>query len=241
MAFCINCGQKLAEEAKFCANCGMEVNGNKTHQRKVVYDGELHKCPSCGERLDSFVTVCPVCGYELRGARATSVVNDLVQKLERTKSFTQKSELIQNFYIPNTKEDIYEFIILTTTNIKSNSCAVEAWYVKLEQAYQKAKLSFGNEPEFQYVNQLYSKAKKWRRIKSFVRNVKKSKLLQRVLLGTIGAIMMIAGYFVGSLSGDSDSPYYMLAMVGLFPLIGAFGMDSSNGNTNNNTDENQDD
>ncbi len=47
MAFCINCGQELAEGAKFCASCGNAVdapqNGAK-EQRKTVYDGELHKC-----------------------------------------------------------------------------------------------------------------------------------------------------------------------------------------------------
>ena len=33
MAFCINCGQELAEGAKFCANCGKAVNDNSTSQR----------------------------------------------------------------------------------------------------------------------------------------------------------------------------------------------------------------
>ena len=50
MAFCINCGQELTEDAKFCANCGQAVgNNSSTSQRKTVYDGELHKCPNCGE------------------------------------------------------------------------------------------------------------------------------------------------------------------------------------------------
>lgn len=112
MAFCINCGQELAEGAKFCASCGNAVgasqNGAK-EQRKTVYDGELHKCPNCGEQLGSFVTSCPACGYELRGTKVTSVVNELAQKLERTESVEQKIDLIRNFYIPNTKEDICEF------------------------------------------------------------------------------------------------------------------------------------
>ena len=57
MAFCINCGQELAEGAKFCANCGKAVTGeNTTSQRKTVYEGNLHKCPNCGEVLNSFVT-----------------------------------------------------------------------------------------------------------------------------------------------------------------------------------------
>ena len=47
MAFCINCGQELAEGAKFCASCGNAVDASQNgakEQRKTVYDGELHKC-----------------------------------------------------------------------------------------------------------------------------------------------------------------------------------------------------
>lgn len=237
MAFCIHCGHELLEGARFCANCGKEVNNNNSnHQRKTVYDGELHKCPNCGERLDSFVLICPSCGYELRGARITSVVNELAQKLEKAMSTEQKIDLVRSFYIPNTKEDIYEFFILAISNMNTDGYTADAWYAKLEQAYQKAKLSFGNAPEFQYLNQLYNEAKKTHRTKSITRSIKKSKLLQCLFLGAIGAIMMIIGFFGGSLSGDSDSPFYMIAMIGLFPLIGAFGLGISGGSkeTNNN-------
>ena len=224
MAFCSNCGNKVVEGSKFCNNCGSAVNldeNEKYDKRKTTYDGEIHKCPNCGEILDAFVTVCPTCGYELRGAIVTSVVNELAQKLERTESVEQKIDLIRNFYVPNTKEDIYEFFILATSNMSTGGYDVEAWYAKLEQAYQKAKLSFGNAPEFQYLNQMYSKAKKHQKAQSFTKNIKKSKVLQCLLLGALGAILTIIGFFGGSLSGDPDSPFYMIAMIGLFPIIGA--------------------
>ena len=106
MAFCINCGQELAEGAKFCANCGKAVNNSATTQRKTVYDGELHKCPNCGELLNSFVTNCPTCGYELRSVKTNSPVNELAKKIEKTTSVAEQIELITNFYVPNTREDI---------------------------------------------------------------------------------------------------------------------------------------
>lgn len=240
MAFCINCGQELAEGAKFCANCGKAVNAdNSTAQRKTVYDGELHKCPNCGERLDSFVTICPACGYEVRGAKAASCVNELAQKLERSESIEQKIDLIRNFYIPNTKEDIYEFFILATSNISAGGYDVEAWYAKLEQAYQKARLSFGTAPEFKYLNQLYQKAKKQQRATSITRCVKKSRMLQCLLLGALGAVMMIIGCFGGYLSGDEDSPFYMIGLIGLFPIIGA-GIYALAGVKENNADDSDD-
>ena len=141
MGFCINCGQTLAEGAHFCSNCGFAVGETNTgtSQRKTVYDGELYKCPNCAERLDSFMTVCPTCGYELRGAKGSSVVKEFAEKLEQIESLRtdankvysvigdifgkfnktdeQKINLIRSFSIPNTKEDILEFMILAASNI----------------------------------------------------------------------------------------------------------------------------
>ena len=224
MVYCIHCGQQLPEDAKFCSNCGKTVNGNPTIRRKTIYDGEIHKCPSCGERLDSFVTCCPACGYELRGPKITSVVNDLAQKLEKTDMIEQKIDLIRNFYIPNTKEDIYEFFILAISNINMNGYDVEAWNVKLEQAYQKARFAFGNTQEFQYLSRLYNDTRKRQKASSLTRSVKKSKTVRLFLLGGLGVFMVIIGYFGGSISGNSDSPFYMIALIGLGLLIWAFAL-----------------
>ena len=141
MAYCINCGQELAEGAKFCANCGIAVDVNSsTNQRKTVYDGEIHKCPNCGNILGAYDSVCEVCGYERRGAKAVGSVRELQVKLENLYAkrpqrkvqtiFTQALRggqissvddeivgLISNFSIPNNNEDIMEFIILASSNI----------------------------------------------------------------------------------------------------------------------------
>lgn len=140
MAFCINCGQELAEGANFCANCGKAVNTTPNTQRKTVYDGEIYKCPNCGDILDAYESVCETCGYERRGAKATSSVQELARKLEEieaqripqkatsifTQAYTmsnlsktdeQKINLIQSFPIPNSKEDIMEFAVLAISNV----------------------------------------------------------------------------------------------------------------------------
>ena len=62
MAYCIHCGKQLPDGAKFCAYCGKTVasaNIGNDGERKVVYDGEIHKCPSCGAALPPFTAVCP--------------------------------------------------------------------------------------------------------------------------------------------------------------------------------------
>ena len=75
---------------------------------------------------------CPTCGYELRGARSNQALSGLFAKLEaidlqpdnnvRLKKHNnsneikekekQKIALIRNFPIPNTREDLYEFLII---------------------------------------------------------------------------------------------------------------------------------
>lgn len=40
------------------------------------------------------------------------------------------------------------------------------------------------------------------------------------ILALIGILMLIIGFLGGSASGNSDSGFYMLSMVGLFPLMG---------------------
>ena len=196
MAFCINCGQKIANEAKFCAKCGMPVNeiSKDDNIRKVIYDGKIYKCPQCGETLDAFVSNCPSCGLELRGANATGSVRELASKLEEietkreykkqnssfrtlvfnenfSKTDEQKISLIRSFAIPNTKEDLYEFLVLSKTNIeidlyentgmKSARLAIsDAWKAKFEQAYYKAKLVFKDDIRMAEIQDMYNEINK---------------------------------------------------------------------------------
>ena len=159
MAYCINCGQELAEGAKFCASCGASASGtNQGTQRKNTYDGEIHKCPNCGEVLNSFVTNCPSCGYEIRGASTSNAVKEFATQLTSAKTQQEKASIIRNFPIPNTKEDVMEFMILASTNITNNleSDISAAWQSKTEQAYQKAKILFQDEQELLNIQNIYS-------------------------------------------------------------------------------------
>ncbi len=199
MAFCTNCGQELEQDAKFCAECGKATNKNNqtNEQRKTIYDGKIHKCPNCGEVLSSFVVQCPACGYEIRDAVVSNAVSELALKLEHIGNerpnkkvslnpfkvmsnnigansiSEQKVSLIRNFSIPNTKEDIMEFMILASSNIDmklygfgnqgvltaSQRELSDAWLAKFEQAYQKAKILLKGE-EFQNIHNIYTQTNK---------------------------------------------------------------------------------
>ena len=214
MAFCTNCGNKVSDSMKFCSECGTHVvrkSSTEASQRKTVYDGELHKCPNCGDIIDAYETVCEACGFEIRGRKATSSVRELAAKIEaieagRTsrsagllvKRITQTDEkkisLIRNFSIPNTKEDLYEFLILSKSNIdvdvyqndspmmKSDArvAVSDAWRAKFEQAYQKAKLVFAGDPRMVEIEKMYETQNQ---------SIKKAKTKTWKLVGIIYSVL----------------------------------------------------
>ena len=202
MAFCSNCGQKLEEGARFCSGCGAPVGGSKNTQRQQVFEGDIHKCPNCGEVIKAFTTVCPSCGHEFRNSDSSSAVKAFSKKLEQIEAGRKPVSAIGNivkslglggqqdntdeqilnhirtFNVPNTKEDVFEFMILASSNINYTALSAEnasdagansdeefnrmkarseAWVAKVEQVYQKARISFGSDADFQKIEGLYDR------------------------------------------------------------------------------------
>lgn len=202
MSFCTNCGEQLKEGAKFCANCGTSVTENDNTRRKAVYEGEVHKCPQCGEVINSFMTVCPSCGHEIRGVTSAGAIKEFAFKLAGAMNETHKANIIRSFPIPNTKEDILEFIILAASNIDENPNAAvfDAWVSKFNQAYDKGKILFLNSPELLTINQLKErvnkvvkkqKRKKPTRIALIIAGVIIAPFLPAIIIFLIGGILMI--------------------------------------------------
>ena len=196
MAFCMNCGKQLPDGAKFCLECGTklgDINTEQTPKRETTYEGEIHKCPNCGEVLDSFVAVCPACGYELRGSSVTSAIKEFSAKLNGATTEYQKANVIRSFPVPNTKEDIFEFMILVSSNIDEhpNKEVFKAWIAKFEQCYQKAKLSFRQDNDFVKIQAIYEKTQKT--IKKIRSKGPVRKLLTVILPGVIAVILLVLG------------------------------------------------
>ena len=199
MAFCINCGQELADDAKFCAGCGKAVNDNNSSaQRKSVYDGELHKCPNCGEVLNSFVTNCPSCDYEIRGISASSAVKEFAAQLTSAKTQQEKTAIIRNFPIPNTKEDIMEFMILASSNITNNlePDISAAWQSKIEQAYQKATILFQNEQELLKIQNIYTQVCEKLNKQKKIETVKRAGDVIAELMPVLPNIIIVLGWLL---------------------------------------------
>lgn len=224
MAFCSNCGKELNSGSKFCSECGTLVQ-NSNSQRKAVYEGEIHKCPNCGEVLRSFISKCPSCGYEIRGSHSSESVRDFAIKLSQITSDEQKVALLQSFPIPNTKEDIFEFMILAATNVNinrqitnENMCPAmsKAWLVKFEQSYQKALLLFKEDSDFYQIQKIYNEGHK--NIIKVKRRTTMKSVLEAVIRNIavwVGIITIIAAVHVDKTGGNAS----MLELVGYIVLI----------------------
>ena len=184
MPYCSNCGQMISADTKYCTYCGTE-NLAKKAKREAVSEGSVHKCPYCGEAVPSFTVICPMCGHEFRNIEATSSVSSFSKQIQVIESKKKASSalssvmdinandeeinLIKNYAVPNSKEDIIEFMILATSNINvgmsyyQSSLAErklsDAWLSKADQVYKKAQLAFGEDEDFDRIQDLYLEAK----------------------------------------------------------------------------------
>lgn len=239
MPYCSRCGQKVADDALFCQRCGASIapaDGTRTGRRET-WEGTVHKCPSCGAEVGAFVSTCPVCGHELRGVGANESVREFEERLSSVSSGKKRDAMIRSFYIPNTREDIYEFFILADSNIRAGGENVDAWRAKLEQAHQKAELVFGESPELTRIDKLYKRTSK---IKTGKKGTGKSSLskiglISAAIFMAFGILIMLVGYM------SSESFFSPLSLVGEFALMCGIALLVTTSDNNANSDSKNDD
>ena len=115
-------------------------------------------CTNCGKELSSFTVVCPACGCEVQGRQAADSVRKFYVDITHAQTTKEKADLIKNYPIPNTKEDIFEFMMAASSNVlrEEEKEIYEAWLIKLEQTYQKAEILFSGDSEFKKIQQIYN-------------------------------------------------------------------------------------
>lgn len=228
MAFCSKCGNQIADGSRFCSFCGTPTansnNGNES-QRRQIFEGVIHKCPNCGEVLESFTAFCPACGLELRNTKTSDTVKEFALKLIDANNVEQKIDLINSFPVPNNKEDIYEFMVLASTNIGtiekldygSQNQLMGAWLVKVEQCFQKAKLVLTKDEDITYIENVY--AQTYQKLNEAKKKAKRNQIIGVILrtVGTWGGLIIL---IIGALLDyNEDMNTSMFHIGGLIVMV----------------------
>lgn len=148
----------------------------------------MSKCVKCGELLKPYEKFCGNCG--------TPVTNN---KKRKTSEFSKQSTGYLDADLPNTKDGIYDFFISAAASFKYERASRDASMVKMEKAYNKAKILLSEDsPEMTEIENIYWDSKDY-----------VSKM--RIGASIVFIEMMILGFlFFFFVQGDSGSLYYMI-------------------------------
>lgn len=170
---CPTCGEVLEAFTTICPSCGHEIRDAKTSTS--VRELALKLESIAAQKMPSFEEKKSV--MKMIFGKDFKEENEADEALKRFESQKQQemASLIVNFSVPNTKEDILEFMILAASNIDVrhgvDDDVTKAWIVKLDQVYQKAKISMGRHPDFAKIETIYNQKKqelKKRKIRNFL-------------------------------------------------------------------------
>ena len=160
MKFCPFCGVKLIENAKFCSECGASLNlktETKTQEPKPTEKQTAGSQP---------IKEKPGEQKAQEGSLACKQLVEALEKIVPKKpgdgvAAREKLNLISNFVVPETKTDILEFLSLADSMLKSCTDFAdvytynfqEAWRIKYEEAYTKAKALLWDDADFQKIKE----------------------------------------------------------------------------------------
>lgn len=140
-----------------------------TTSSKSQKEGDARKCPSCGAPALSFAATCSTCGHEFRNTSANTSVQKLFDALQAA-PLEAHASIISNYPVPNTKEDILEFLSIAIGNcapltfeqkqtyqdkgflsssyrpeLAHREAEIRAWQSKFSTVVQKARILFTDE------------------------------------------------------------------------------------------------
>ena len=196
---CPNCGELLDSFRSHCPSCGYEIRDARSSSsvRELALKLEkieAEKMPHIEEKKSVMKMVFG------KDFKKEDEIEEAQERFDEHKR-QQKANLIINFSVPNTKEDILEFMILASSNIDVKKGlddeVSKAWLSKLEQVYEKAKLLMGNTPAFAQIKYIYDKKKAELKNRKFKGLAIASFIVGGIIL-FLGLILLLAIISTGS-------------------------------------------
>lgn len=126
--------------------------------------GNVMKCPSCGAAYEPGTVKCPECGHYFQNISANNSAKELadgIQKImseggmgifSRDKTLTKCVQFIKDFPIPNTKDDMLEFLITLDAKRKTKDVGLnfQGYYGdKYKEVVKKAQFLFPDDKQIQ--------------------------------------------------------------------------------------------
>lgn len=158
---CPNCGELLDAFRSHCPSCGYEIRDahSSNSVRELAQKLEKIEAERMAPLEEKKSLMKMLFGKDFK---KEDEIEEAQERFDEQKQ-QQKSNLIINFSVPNTREDILEFMILASSNIdvktEIDDEVTKAWISKLDQVYEKAKLMMGNTPSFSQIKYIYDRKK----------------------------------------------------------------------------------
>lgn len=162
---CPSCGTVLGAFQAVCPDCGFEIREQSSTNSVKEFMTKLDEIENSDENNSAIGAI----GSMFLGSFAKA-----------GKKATRKANFISTYPVPNTRADLTEFFLITAENFDAKCAATlfptgtkygsmqefkerqtveRAWLAKMETVYKKAKLSFGSDPSFNSIEEMYQQKK----------------------------------------------------------------------------------
>lgn len=177
---CPHCGATIESFQTNCANCGYELRGQRANSFAESFAEGMNKIESEFANIKNDHSM-EISLFKNDGKGFWSKYVDLANEEDkRIRQYEQyhnrKIQYIKNFPIPNSKEELYEFMIMASNNIdedcfrykkslfgkelinnvKEDIELSKAWLSKMKMIYQKAKMSIKDSKDFAQIESIYN-------------------------------------------------------------------------------------
>jgi len=204
---CPSCAAVLKSFQTKCDDCGHEFRNVDTvgssqklfdllqvatlRNSKALTDNEEQKnqqLESLSQKHNNDGSLVKILGGNKRAANQDEEREDLIREMNKGRRKIEKSlskekaNIIKNFPVPNSKEDLLELLAMASSNAYDNDGHVGSeeavWIQKTDQIYSKIKISSEKDPEFleQATNMVLSLMKKlpskYKRFTTFPESIK---------------------------------------------------------------------